>query len=73
MASGPRNYTIAQRLIASAQELEVTSLLQAQVQANQLAAAQGHATLALVAATALGGLSSGDWQEVILRDKSGPS
>jgi hypothetical protein len=70
MATGPRNYTTAQQLIVSARDLEVTTMLQAQVQANQLAAAQVLATLALTAATALGGVSSGDWQEVILRDKA---
>ncbi len=68
MASGPKHYREAERLLDRAQETGVLEFIDR---------AQVHATLALVAATALGGLGSGDWQDVALhpekRDKAEPS
>lgn len=68
MASGPKNYLAAQRLLDRVTRVYEVSGQEAPPSVL-LAAAQAHATLALAAATALSGVSSGDWQEAVLRDK----
>lgn len=76
MASGPFHFKEAERLLRQAARWEnnIVDDLDSYASIDSArTAAQAHATLALTAATALGGLSSGDWQEAILREKRSES